>query len=157
MLSGSSADASPNPGKSGAFMRGSGGERARFRSKHAASNSPHAADADAHNARARSSTATSSRLPASSSTAAAPNAAAATPPPPPPLPPPLPHAMPPTHFIAMAVLLVLSIGLSNLSLLHLSYPVKVVIKSSKLLPVMILGKHKEITFFVDFNFFVKDY
>jgi len=48
-------------------------------------------------------------------------------------------AVPNKTYILMGGLLVLSFGLSNMSLLYLSYPTKVILKASKLIAVMPLG------------------
>lgn len=47
--------------------------------------------------------------------------------------------MPLQTYILMGLLLVLAFGLSNMSLLYLTYPTKVVLKASKLVAVMPLG------------------
>merc|ERR1712232_356185 len=49
------------------------------------------------------------------------------------------RSIPPWTYLGMAICLLLSFGLSNASLLHLNYPTKVILKSSKLIPVMLLG------------------
>lgn len=47
--------------------------------------------------------------------------------------------LPPKVYIFMGGLLVVSFGMSNMSLLYLTYPTKVILKACKLIPVMVIG------------------
>jgi hypothetical protein len=49
------------------------------------------------------------------------------------------YAVPPYVYGVMGTMLVLAFGLSNMSMLYLTYPMKTVLKASKLIPTMALG------------------